>query len=69
MLIVAKMKATSMITPDTPYGVLVLFDGSNFQLFIDNILVLTLPAAATPNGTVGFQVKGTSGTFDEIVVN
>lgn len=70
--VVAKAKGIKTIDPDTSYIVRILFDGSNFQVFINDLLtpLFTLtPAAPVPVGTVGFQIKNTTGSFDYINVN
>ena len=67
--VIAKAKANGVIAPGIAYNARITFDGSAFQVFIDNAQVMTVPAAGSPSGTVGFQVKGTTGTFDEITVN
>jgi hypothetical protein len=66
--IVAKQKVKLPILPNTPYNVRITFDGANFQVFIDGALAITLPAVQAPNGTIGFKVKGTTGTFGFIRV-
>jgi Putative Ig domain len=66
--IVAKRKASSTILPATAYEARVVFDGVNFTLFINDVQVLTLPAVGSPSGTVGFQVKNTTGNFAQINV-
>jgi hypothetical protein len=68
-VVVAKTKFLQTITPNTFYDVRVDFDGVNFHLYIDGQLMGALAAAATPNGTVGFQVKNTTGLFGFITVN
>jgi hypothetical protein len=67
--IVAKGKAILAIDPNVNYVVLLSYDGTNFELSIDGVLVLTLPAGATPNGTIAFQVKKTTGRFGYVQVN
>lgn len=66
--VVAKGKAQSTILPNTDYDVRITYNGSQFQLFVDNVLLLTLPAGAAANGTVGFQSKATTGSFGSITV-
>jgi hypothetical protein len=70
--VVAKAKGIKTIEPDTSYIVRIIFDGTNFQVFIDDLqspLFTLTSAAAVPVGTVGFQVKNTTGSFDYIIVN
>ncbi len=44
---------------DTVHEVRITFDGSDFQVFLDEVLVLERPnrAAGTPLGTVGFESR------------
>ncbi len=67
-VVVAKGKAQSTILPNSDYLVRITYNGSQFQLFIDNVLLLTLPAGTAANGTVGFQSKATTGSFGSIQV-
>ncbi len=69
--VVAKAKGAATIDPNTTYDAKIVFDGNQFQLYINNTLLITLPKAAgtNPNGTVGFQLKLTTGSFDSINVN
>jgi Putative Ig domain len=67
-VVVAKGKAQSTILPNTDYLVRITYNGSQFQLFVDNTLLLTLTAGASVNGTVGFQSKATTGSFSNITV-
>lgn len=68
--VVAKMKALQTIDPNVDYKVEIQFDGTNFEVFNDDVLIITMPKASgtSPSGTVGFQVKSTTGIFDEISV-
>jgi len=68
--IVAKAKGLATIDPNVVYDVIVAFDGTNFTVTVDGTVLITLPAAGTvPTGTVGYQVKGTTGSFGDICVN
>ncbi len=67
-VVVAKGKVQSTILPNTDYLVRITYNGSQFQLFVDNVLLLTVPAGASANGTVGFQSKATTGFFGNITV-
>jgi hypothetical protein len=69
--VVAKGKAPATIDPLTTYDAKIVFDGNQFQVYINNTLLITLVKAAgtNPNGTVGFQSKLTTGSFDSIDVN
>lgn len=67
--IVAKGKfITGVINPNQMYHVVLSFDGTNFQVTVDGVPIITLAAAATPSGNVGFKVKNTVGTFAGILV-
>lgn len=68
---VVKAKAIQQIDPLTTYNVEVTFDGTNFRLYVNGTLMITMSKApgSTPNGTVGFQVKGTTGRIAFITVD
>jgi Putative Ig domain/Proprotein convertase P-domain len=68
--VVAKKKVSLPIDPNVSYTVVVVYNGTDFQVTIDGSLVITLtPAASVPSGTVGFQNRKTVALFDEIFVN
>jgi hypothetical protein len=69
--VVRKAKAVAPIEPGVDYDVRIVFDGSDFQVLVDEVLLMTMPAAAgsAPYGTVGFQSKGTTGSFGFVEVN
>jgi hypothetical protein len=68
--VVAKRSAPAEILPETWYEVAISFDGHDFVATVNGTPLITMPAASGsfPFGTVGFQVKATTGRFDEIVV-
>jgi len=43
-------------------------DGTNFTATIDGGLTVSIPVTGTPLGTIALKVKGTIGTFDNVVV-
>jgi hypothetical protein len=68
--VVSKGKGLSPISPNVNYNVEIRFDGTNFELRVDGTLLATVPAkASVPSGTVGFSVKGATGSFGYILVN
>jgi uncharacterized delta-60 repeat protein len=67
--LVAKAKGIATILPNKSYDVKVSFDGTSFSLSVDGFTVATMLAFTSPNGTVGFRVKNTIGTFGFITVN
>jgi hypothetical protein len=67
--IVAKTKMISVINPNTFYRARITFNGTQFQVFIDGNLLMSLNAVGPHTGTVGFQAKGTAASFGEIIVN
>lgn len=64
----AKAKAAATINANTTYHVILSFDGTNFHVSIDGVELITAPGLTPPNGSPGFKVKGTTGTFDNIIV-
>jgi choice-of-anchor B domain-containing protein len=68
--ILAKQKALLPINPNQFYNVQLNFDGTQFNVSIDGNVVITMNAAGSvPTGTVGYQVKNTTGSFGSINVN
>lgn len=67
-VIVAKQKASWTILPNGSYFVRLLFDGSVFRVYVGGNLLITLPAAVPPSGTVGFGTIGTTAAFGFIRV-
>jgi hypothetical protein len=68
--VVAKQKAALTIDPDVNYQVKIIFDGTNLEVSVDGTIIFTMPkqGGSNPFGTVGFQVKATTGSFDRIFV-
>jgi hypothetical protein len=68
--IVAKGKGIATIDPNVFYDVIINYDGTTFTVSVDGTTLITLPAGgAVPTGTVGYQVKNTTGSFGDICVN
>jgi VCBS repeat-containing protein len=69
--VVAKAKGIKQIDPNTDYNVRISFDGTNFQVFVDDFatpLFTLTPRASVPVGTVGLQIKKTTASFDYVAV-
>ncbi len=68
--VVAKAKAQQRIDPNTMYMARIVYDGTNYKVFIDGTQILTLVPSSGPisGGTVGVAVKGTTGTFGSVGV-
>ena len=68
--VVAKANVKMELEPNTDYTVRITYDGTNYVASVDGTDVITLtPGAQVTEGTVGFRVKGTTGTFQRIEVN
>jgi hypothetical protein len=68
--VVAKKKFVSVIDPNTDYTVSIRYDGANFIATINGTDAITLaPGGVVTGGSIGFKVKGTTGTFQRIEVN
>ncbi len=72
---VARDSLKETIEPNVTYHVLITFNGSNFQVFIDDsvIPILDVPAGAIPNGGLAVRVKSAKESvveakFDEFLV-
>lgn len=68
--ILAKQKALLPINANQFYNVQLSFNGTQFQVSIDGNVAITMNAAGSVStGTVGYQVKNTTGSFGSINVN
>lgn len=66
--VVAKMKASVTILPNTAYTVAANFDGTVFHLLVDGVEVGTLTAAVAPQpGTIGLKAT-TNALFGQVLV-
>jgi hypothetical protein len=68
--VVAKAKNSDgmIIDPNVFYNVQISFDGANLLLRVNGLERINMPLAVVPDGTVGFRVKNTTGSFDFISV-
>jgi len=68
--ITAKVRAKRAILPDHPYAVRMSFDGTRISVAVDGAALLNMvPGSPPPVGTVGFDLKGTTASFDYVRVN
>ncbi|HET6268054.1 MAG TPA: choice-of-anchor Q domain-containing protein [Acidobacteriota bacterium] len=68
-LIVTKKKATVTLSQNVFYIFRMVFDGTNFTVFMNGNPILTLaPKATVLPGTIGFQVSAAPASFDYIQV-
>jgi hypothetical protein len=68
--IVAKAGAPVSLVPNTAYIVRINYDGSQYQVLIDGVPVLSLtPVGTVPSGSVGFEAKNTTAAIDYVEVN
>ncbi|HSE43056.1 MAG TPA: putative Ig domain-containing protein [Acidobacteriota bacterium] len=68
--IAARKKISFVVNPVTFYDVAIRFEGNLLRLLINDVEVLTLPPVpqSNPSGTVGFELKAATGTFQSIMV-
>jgi hypothetical protein len=68
---VAKKKGLATINPNTTYDVRITYNGTQFQVYINNTLLITMPkgAGTSPTGTIGFQSRNTTVGIDSVTVN
>ncbi len=66
----AKASFIQTIDPFVLYHVRINFNGTDFHVFIDGTEVMMMPMApgSAPSGTVGFQLKATTASFDGLLV-
>lgn len=67
--VVAKTKASKVLDPNVTYNARITFDGTTFTLIVDGQTLATLPAGGPASGTVGFEAKNTTATFDHVRVD
>lgn len=67
--VVAKAKKDFILDAGTSYQVQIAFNGTDFIVTMNGAPILTVTSGAVPSGTVGFRVKDTTGSFDQITVN
>jgi hypothetical protein len=67
--IVTKEKVSLPINPGSEFDVLLRYQGTKFEVFINGAPVLSVDTTFPPNGKVGFSLKRTSGSFGRILVN
>jgi hypothetical protein len=58
---VAKQKALLAINPGVTYNVRAYFDGYDFQVRINGVLLFVVSAADLPNGNAGIRIKSATG--------
>jgi hypothetical protein len=63
-----KMKTNFELDPHTNYRIRISQSSNAFNLFINGSLLLSSPAGGNPSGTVGFRIKKTTASFEEIIV-
>ncbi len=66
--VVNKSNVKGPINTGQFYHVKLANDGTNFTATIDGGLTVSIPITGTPLGTIALKVKGTIGTFDNVVV-
>lgn len=68
--VVTKAKANRVIEPGVFYDAVISFDGSTFTVSIDGEPIITMPkyGGSAPYGSVGLQVKATTGRFEDVLV-
>jgi hypothetical protein len=63
-----KQKALMKIDPNKNYAIRITFNGSKFQVFVQNTLILTSSAMFPAKGIVGLQIKKTSIAVERVVI-
>ena len=68
-VVVKKAKGLSTINPNTVYDVLITYNGTTFEVFVDGVSLFQMTPVSAHTGTVGFQVANTSANFNDITVD
>lgn len=66
--LVAKVRTTLTIIPGTNYHIKVRYDGTQFQVWVNDQLLMKMSAPVIPFGIAGFEVKKASASFDNILI-
>ena len=69
----ATQTVSRTVNANTYYHIKIVFNGANFQVYVDNVLIITLSPGNTPSGKVGFKTwspnnKSKTSSFKGIVV-
>jgi hypothetical protein len=69
-VVAAKAKKVAAVGFNQPHSIRVRFDGSQFDVIVDDVLLISMPKAAgsEPAGTVAYRVKNVTAAFDYIRV-
>jgi hypothetical protein len=66
--LVAKARKTLAINPGTNYQIKIRYDGTEFQVWVNDQSLMKMSAPVVPFGIAGFEVKKTSASFDNILI-
>jgi hypothetical protein len=71
--VLASQTVSRTVATGTYYHIKLVFNGSNFQVYVDNVLIITLAPGNTPSGKAGFKTwspnnKTKTSSFKGIVV-
>lgn len=66
--LVAKARTTLAINPATNYRIKIRYDGTEFQVWVNDVSLMKMSAPVIPFGNAGFEVKKTSASFDNILI-
>ncbi len=66
--LVASVRKTLAIEPGINYRIKLRYDGTQFQVWVDDELLITMLSSSIPSGKAGFEVRKTSASFDYILI-
>lgn len=66
--LVSSAGKTREIQPDTTYLIKLQFEENRFRLYVDQELVIEMPAGAIPIGGLVLKVQETSTSFDDVLI-
>jgi hypothetical protein len=66
--LVAKARTTLTINPGTFYHVKIRYDGSGFEVWVNDSSLMKMSSPVIPFGNAGFEVKKSSASFDNILI-
>lgn len=65
---VLKKSASKAIDAGVAYKLKIAFNGTQFQVFLDDVQLFQIAAPGSASGTVGFRVRSSTAVFREILV-
>ena len=66
--LVAKARTTLVVNPGTNYRIKIRYDGTSFEVLVNDQPLMKMSSPVVPFGNAGFEVKKSSASFDNILI-